>query len=412
MVEFNKVISGTGSVERSGPGIVALSGTNTYSGTTDIYNGTLQAGAANAFSPNSAVTLGYNSTLDLNNFSQTIRSLASVLPGSGSVTLGGGTLTAGDNNNTTFRGVISGSGGLTKRGSGTLNLSGTNTYAGPTAINVGTLQAGAANAFSPNSAVTLAGQNSYGGGTDLKQGGIAVGTNSALGTGELAMHEGTTLRFAADGLTLANPIAFTDAVDPIIDTGPFTATLTGAITGPGDLSKIGSGTLVLSGANSYSGATAVTEGTLRAGAANTFSPASAHSVAAGATLDLAGFSQGIGALTNAGTVSLIGSAPGTTLTFTGPYVGNNGLLRLGTFLGDSASISDRLVLSGLAAVASGRTTVQVVNLGGLGALTTGNGIELVSALSLYGEVGKLWASGGDTRVKSQLNASAGLRVRW
>ncbi|WP_157103455.1 autotransporter outer membrane beta-barrel domain-containing protein, partial [Variovorax sp. WDL1] len=31
--------------------------------------------------------------------------------------------------------------------------------------------------------------------------------------------------------------------------------------------------------------------------------------------------------------------------------------------------------------ASGRTTVQVVNLGGLGALTTGNGIELVSALN-------------------------------
>ncbi|WP_157103410.1 autotransporter outer membrane beta-barrel domain-containing protein, partial [Variovorax sp. WDL1] len=102
----------------------------------------------------------------------------------------------------------------------------------------------------------------------------------------------------------------------------------------------------LSGANSYGGATAVTEGTLRAGAGNTFSPASAHSVAAGATLDLAGFSQSIAGLANAGTVSLIGATPGTTLTVNGPYVGNNGLLRLGTFLGDSASASDRVILSG------------------------------------------------------------------
>jgi outer membrane autotransporter protein len=53
---------------------------------------------------------------------------------------------------------------------------------------------------------------------------------------------------------------------------------------------------------------------------------------------------------------------------------------VGTFLGGSASASDRLVLSGPSAVASGNTTVQVVNLGGLGALTSGNGIELVSAL--------------------------------
>ncbi len=275
---------------------------------------------------------------------------AGSLEGAGRYVLGASQLTVGGNNiSTTVTGTIDGVGGsLVKIGTGTLTLSGTNTYSG---------------------------------GTDLKQGRLAVTHDSALGTGELAMHEGTTLGFAADGLTLANPIAFTDAVDPIVDTGPFTATLTGAITGPGDLSKIGSGTLVLAGANTYSGATAVTEGTLRAGAANTFSPVSAHSVAPGATLDLAGFSQSIAALTNAGTVSLIGNAPGTTLTVTGPYVGNAGLLRLGTSLGDSASVSDRLILSGPSAVVGGRTTVQVVNMGGLGALTTGSGIELVSALN-------------------------------
>ncbi|VTU19450.1 hypothetical protein H6CHR_01185 [Variovorax sp. PBL-H6] len=45
-------------------------------------------------------------------------------------------------------------------------------------------------------------------------------------------------------------------------------------------------------------------------------------------------------------------------------------------------------------------------------LATGFTLSLSESTSLYGEVGKLWASGGDTRVKSQLNASAGLRVRW
>lgn len=56
-------------------------------------------------------------------------------------------------------------------------------------------------------------------------------------------------------------------------------------------------------------------------------------------------------------------------------------LRMGTALGGSGSISDRLVLSGASAIASGNTTIQITNLGGLGASTTGNGIEVVSALN-------------------------------
>ena len=151
----------------------------------------------------------------------------------------------------------------------------------------------------------------------------------------------------------------------------------------GSLTKVGAGTLTLSGANVYSGATAINAGTLRAGADNTLSATSAHSVAAGATLDLAGHSQNIAALTNSGTVSLVGTDPtpvGAVLRVTGPYVGNNGTLRLGTTLGASGP-SDRLVLDGPTAVASGTTTVQIVNRGGLGGQTTGNGIEVITALN-------------------------------
>ena len=145
----------------------------------------------------------------------------------------------------------------------------------------------------------------------------------------------------------------------------------------GSLEKLGAGTLTLSGHNTYTGSTAVNGGTLRAGAANAFSGSSAHSVGTGGTLDLAGFSQTLPSLANGGVVSLAGSVPGTTLTVTGAYVGRNGTLRLGVAPG----ASDRLVLDGAGASASGRTTLQVASLGSLGALTTGSGIELVSALN-------------------------------
>lgn len=151
--------------------------------------------------------------------------------------------------------------------------------------------------------------------------------------------------------------------------------------GRGQVSHDGPGTTVLTGANSYSGATTIAAGTLRAGGMATLSAASAYDVGAAGTLDLAGFSHAIASMTNAGTVSLSGAAPGTTLTVNGPWVGNGGTLRLGTTLGDSSSITDRLILDGASAIASGNTSVQVSNLGGLGALTSGSGIEVISALN-------------------------------
>lgn len=80
---------------------------------------------------------------------------------------------------------------------------------------------------------------------------------------------------------------------------------------------------------------------------------------------------------NAGTINLQNGTPGNVLTINGSYFGNNGVLRVGTVLGNSSSLSDRLVIHGASSVASGSTTVQVVNVGGLGAQTTGQGIQVV-----------------------------------
>ena len=339
-------ISGTGGLTKTGAGILTLTNANSYTGETTISNGTLKLAGAGTLAGATGVSLtGASAVFDLSTGnSQSVAHLSGV---AGSlVALGANTLTLTDNTSQTFSGSLTGTGGgLVKQGTGTLTLSGASTYTG---------------------------------GTALRQGRLNLGNNLALGTGTLSMDDDTTLGFSADGLTIANAIQLTGNNDPVIDTGAFNATLSGAISGGGFITKEGTGTLTLSGANNYTGATNVAQGTLKAGAANTFSAASAHSVASGATLDLAGFNQSVASLANRGTVSLVGATAGTTLTVTGAYVGNNGVLRLGTALNGTGP-SDRLVLNGATAVASGKTTVQITNLGGLGALTSGNGIEVITA---------------------------------
>ncbi|MET3183647.1 UNVERIFIED_ORG: outer membrane autotransporter protein [Variovorax guangxiensis] len=209
---------------------------------------------------------------------------------------------------------------------------------------------------------------------------LRLNTGSVL-TGAVAIDSGATASIVAGagGLNPGNALLLGGT--GTFDTNGNDMGWSGPISGAGNLVKSGAGTLTLSGANVYTGSTNVAAGTLRAGAANTLSSASAFTVGTGATLDLAGNSQTIASMANSGTVSLVGSAPGTTLTVTGPWVGNGGTLRLGTALGDSSSASDRLVLSGSTAIASGTTNVQITNIGGLGALTSGNGIEVVSAIN-------------------------------
>ncbi len=111
--------------------------------------------------------------------------------------------------------------------------------------------------------LTLTGDNSYSGGTLLQGGTLGVGANTALGTGALSMSDGTTLRAAADKLTLANAVSLSGVGS--IDTQAYQMTLSGAVTDGatvGSLTKRGSGLLTLTGATSYSGNTSIADGTL------------------------------------------------------------------------------------------------------------------------------------------------------
>ena len=62
------------------------------------------------------------------------------------------------------------------------------------------------------------------------------------------------------------------------------------------------------------------------------------------------------------------------LTVNGNYVGSGGTIVFNTVLGDSSSATDKMIVNGNT---SGQTGVRVVNAGGLGAQTTGNGIQLI-----------------------------------
>jgi autotransporter-associated beta strand protein len=195
----------TSGIIKKGAGTVVLSNnTNSYTGTTSVRGGTLRLGASNSL-PNTAVSLagdapGVTATLDLNGYNNTVAGLtfggssttsgSSVTTGAGTLSLNGnvtfnsegsplgatvaGNLSLGSSTRTfnirdTFSAIddlavsasISGTGGLSKTGFGTLRLSGNNTFTGATTVNEGLLVLSGSN----NSAAT---------------GGITVNNNAAV----------------------------------------------------------------------------------------------------------------------------------------------------------------------------------------------------------------------------------------
>jgi outer membrane autotransporter protein len=253
----------------------------------------------------------------------------------------------------TISGVVSGKGSMEKTGSGVLTLTNTNTYQGDTVVREGTISTSAnGNLGAASSKLRL-------------DGGTVQNTTSYTMTRDVLLGSAGGALLTDAGTTLTLDGVISDAVAG----------------GAGRLTKAGDGTLILNGANTYSGATHVDAGTLLAGAANTLSANSVYSVQFGADLDLNGHDQTIAGMNNSGLVNLLGDVPGTLLTVTGVWHGSGGVLRLGVVLDDSTSISDRLVLDGAAANVTGTTHIQVVNLDGLGALTEGDGIEVVSAIN-------------------------------
>ncbi|EOK5225673.1 autotransporter-associated beta strand repeat-containing protein [Salmonella enterica] len=236
---FDNAISGSGLVVKSGDETLTLSGTNTYSGGTLISGGTLVASNVEALGTGDVTN---DAVLELN--------------------------TSGD-----FDNALSGSGQVEKSGDGTLTLSGSNTYTGGTLISGGTLVASNVEALgtgdvtdnavlelntggdfdnaisgsgqvvkSGDETLTLSGANSYTGGTTISGGTLVATSVDALGSGDVTDNAVLELNTGGD--------------------------FTNSISGSGQVVKSGDETLTLSGANSYTGGTLISSGTLVANDVN------------------------------------------------------------------------------------------------------------------------------------------------
>ncbi|MBB3350222.1 fibronectin-binding autotransporter adhesin [Rhizobium sp. BK049] len=134
---------------------------------------------------------------------------------------------------------------------------------------------------------------------------------------------------------------------------------------------VNGGSLILNGVGTAAGGATVSGGTFVVGDAAHASATLTGSLDVLAGGRLQGFGTIIGDVGNAGII-----APGNsigTLTVSGNYTGNGGTLEIETVLGDDASATDRLVVTGNT---SGSTNVKVVNVGGGGAQTV-EGIKIV-----------------------------------
>ncbi len=361
---IGNTISGTGSVSVLG-GTVTFSVANSYTGGTTLAGGTTIVTAdANLGAVGTNVALNNGATLRFGANLDATHSFTHAFQ-LGTVASDVGTLDT-DGHDVAMSGVISGAGGLMKSGTGTVTLSGANSYTGGTKVSAGTL--------------VVANDNTGGGTTTVDAGaGLQIGTGGTSGSlaGDIA-NNGALVVNRSDALNLA-----------------------GAISGTGSLTKNGAGTLTLSGANSYTGATTVSAGTLTQGAAGGFSTASSrYDVDTDGTLDLGGFDTMLAALYNAGTINMNVGAAGSTLMVNGDYVGHDGTIVFNTVLGDDNSKTDKLMVGGDTA---GNTNVQVVNRDGLGAQTV-KGIEIIT---VGGQSNGVFSLVSDYRTKDGQKAVVG-----
>ncbi len=268
---FSGVISGAGSLTKSGAGTWTLSKPSTYTGPTTINTGTLQSGVVNALPITTDLTIASGAVLNLNNFNQTLGSLS----GGGNLILGTATLTTGgDNASTTYSGIISGTGPVTKVGTGTWIVSGASTYTGSTSINAGTVNFNAIAALGAGTAININGatlQYATGNTSDISSRTITIGAN------------GATIDTNGNNVTYANSIGNGGA-------GAFT--------------KAGSGVLTLDSAGTWKGSTTINGGTLQAAITNVLPNATDLTVNVAGTFDLNSLAQSVGSLSGAGAVTL------------------------------------------------------------------------------------------------------------
>jgi autotransporter-associated beta strand protein len=376
-------ISGGGGLTKTGAGTLVLTANESYSGGTTVSGSTLQVGAGGTTGSLGPGTIVINNNGVL------------VFNRSDTVTVSNVIMTAVPN------------GALTQAGSGTLILTGDNTYNGGTTIAAGTLQVGnggasgalgsggvvnngvlvfnrsdtftAINSISGSGSLTQAGTgtlllnsaNSYSGTTTINSGGTLQvgpgGTNGTLGSGNVV--DNGVLNFNhTDNVSLSN-----------------------IVSGSGGLGQIGTGTLTLTGANTYTGGTTVNAGTLQLGAGGSLASTGALAVNGG-TFDLNGHTQTVGSLSGTGGAITLGSGSLTVnsaanASLFSVIAGSGSLVKMGT---------GTLTLSA-ANTYTGGTTVNAGTLNVTGAIASSSAsVANGATLTGTGKVGATSVASGGT----------------
>ncbi|GAB7511640.1 autotransporter-associated beta strand repeat-containing protein [Bilophila wadsworthia] len=206
------------SLIKTGAGTLTLTGTNAYTGSTTISEGTLKGNIASG----TDLSIADSAIYDGDNKA---RSVGGLNGGGNIFNTDGLTVQSG-----TFGGVIDNSNtSLIKTGAGTLTLTGNNAYTGGTTINAGTLK-----------------------------GNIASGTDLSIAAS--AIYDGDNKARSVGGLNGGGKILNTDGLT--VQSGDFAGSIDNSNT---SLTKTGAGTLTLSGTNTYTGMTTVRSGTLALG---------------------------------------------------------------------------------------------------------------------------------------------------
>jgi autotransporter-associated beta strand protein len=328
--------SNSGGLTKNGSGTLTLNASNTYTGATTINAGTLSiaaitnGGVAGALgnSTNAAanLVLGGGTLLYTGSNGSTDRNftLSNATTSVIDVSSAGTTLTISGTATTT-------TGGLTKNGSGTLLLAGSNNYTGDTTVNSGILQIGANNRISDSSTLRVNG------------GTFNMATFNDTVAGVILSANGT--------ISGTNPI-LTSTSDFILENGTAAAILAGTV----GVNKTTSGTVTLSAANTYSGATTINAGTLQIGNGGTTGALSSSSAItnngtlvfnrSNAITQGTNFASGIsgtGNVTQAGTGTLTFNG---TNSYTGTTTISAGTLALNSSASNNSTISGNILING------------------------------------------------------------------
>ena len=349
----------------------------------------------------------------------------------GAVNLFSSTLTLDGSGTTAISGVISGAGSMIKNGTGTLVLSGANTFGGSLTIAGGAVKishAGALGSLSTGTSVLNGAALQLEGGVVFNAEAVALLGSGIGGTGALRNLSGnntytglislgvsTTIGSSADLLTLSGSVATNGYLATFNGAG--STQVSGVVSGTGGIIKNGEGTLILSGANTYSGGTNLHNGVLNVRHSSGLGTTAGGTIVSnGAELQVQGGiaigaesltlngsgESGDGALRNMSGNNLW--AGNITLASSSRIASDAGQLILSGTIGNGGNGAD-LTVGG-----AGNTLVSGVITGNGDVVKDGSGTLTLQGANTY--TGATIANGGTMHVTGSLNGNTGTALTF